>query len=212
MSEAQPEYLTVAQAAARLGVSERAVQKRCATGKLAARRSGSQWEVLASDLTRTSEPQNEPVREPNEPKFANRTEGERTDSRSKRTEVREPANQTNEPVRERTNRNEPRNEPAIMELLAQSREEILFLRSLIEQRDRDAAELRAALRKALEVMPKALPDGNGEKASPYNAPQATIGDGDDQRDVAKKQTATRTRKVAKPANWQRIAARVLGIR
>lgn len=37
-----------------------------------------------------------------------------------------------------------------------NREEIQFLRGLIEQRDRDAAELRAALREALRAMPKQL--------------------------------------------------------
>jgi hypothetical protein len=41
------------------------------------------------------------------------------------------------------------------------REEILFLRGLVEQRDRDAAELRAALREALKAMPKAITAGDG---------------------------------------------------
>jgi hypothetical protein len=38
-------------------------------------------------------------------------------------------------------------------------EENRFLRTLIEQRDRDAAELRAALRTALAAMPKAITEG-----------------------------------------------------
>ncbi len=37
--------------------------------------------------------------------------------------------------------------------------EVAFLRGLSEQRDREAAELRAALRKALEIMPKAITSG-----------------------------------------------------
>lgn len=36
------------------------------------------------------------------------------------------------------------------------KEEIRFLRGLVEQRDRDAAELRAALREALKVVPRQL--------------------------------------------------------
>ncbi len=39
---------------------------------------------------------------------------------------------------------------------ADFREEVRFLRSLVEQRDRDAAELRAALREALKAQPRQL--------------------------------------------------------
>ncbi|PQV62425.1 hypothetical protein B1R32_1378 [Abditibacterium utsteinense] len=42
---------------------------------------------------------------------------------------------------------------------ADFREEIKFLRGLVEQRDRDAAEIRAALRKALEAEPRQLMSG-----------------------------------------------------
>jgi hypothetical protein len=45
-------------------------------------------------------------------------------------------------------------------LLTQLQSENLFLRGLVEQRDRDAAELRAALRKALDAMPKAIEAGS----------------------------------------------------
>jgi hypothetical protein len=52
-------------------------------------------------------------------------------------------------------------------------EENRFLRTLIEQRDRDAAELRAALRKALDSVPKALPESTSSTRdeSGENAPQ-----------------------------------------
>jgi excisionase family DNA binding protein len=49
--------------------------------------------------------------------------------------------------------------PDLAALLTQSREEIAFLRSMLEARERDSAELRAALREALKAMPKALPGG-----------------------------------------------------
>jgi excisionase family DNA binding protein len=49
--------------------------------------------------------------------------------------------------------------PDVAASLAQSREEVLFLRGLVEQHQRSESELRAALRKALDAMPKALPDG-----------------------------------------------------
>jgi excisionase family DNA binding protein len=48
---------------------------------------------------------------------------------------------------------------ATSEVLALLKSENAFLRGMLEARERDAAELRAALRKALEAMPKALPDG-----------------------------------------------------
>ncbi len=47
------------------------------------------------------------------------------------------------------------------------KEEIRFLRGLVEQRDRDAAELRAALREALKIAPRQL---NAAATSP-DAPQ-----------------------------------------
>ncbi len=49
------------------------------------------------------------------------------------------------------------------EVLALLKSENTFLRGLVEQRDRDAAELRAALRKALEAMPKAITSGEVEQ-------------------------------------------------
>jgi excisionase family DNA binding protein len=202
------EYLTVAEAAARLGISPRAVQKRCASGSITAQRIGGQWQVLALDAMPTGEPQNEH-------QDANRTDGVRTDSHSKRTE---PANERTigrEPNREFANQNQLQNEPAAAALLAQSREEVLFLRGLIEQRDRDAAELRAALRKALEVMPKALPDAstpNAENIGRENATQTPIIPTGDQTDAAPKQSAPRGAKVRKLTAWQRIGARISGIR
>jgi hypothetical protein len=47
--------------------------------------------------------------------------------------------------------------------VAQLESENKFLRSSLEARDRDAAELRTALRKALEVMPKQLNAGTPDR-------------------------------------------------
>lgn len=44
------------------------------------------------------------------------------------------------------------------------KEEIRFLRGLVEQRDRDAAEMRAALREALKAHPKQLSQSTDESA------------------------------------------------
>jgi excisionase family DNA binding protein len=205
------EYLTVAEAATRLGISPRAVQKRCAGGSITAQRIGGQWQVLALDAMRTGEPQSEH-------QDANRTDGARPKTNSKRTE---PANERTigrEPNREPANQNEPRNElqnePAAAALLAQSREEILFLRGLVEQRDRDAAELRAALRKALDAMPKALPVGSTPEEA-QKSPEKPVSGADFEagnkahggaRIVAQK---GRKREISP---FRRAVARVLGIR
>jgi excisionase family DNA binding protein len=211
MSESNAEYLTVAEAAARLGISTRAVQKRCANGSITAQRIGGQWQVLALDAMRTGELQNEH-------QGANRTGGERTGSHSKRTE---PANERTigrEPNRELANQNELQNEPAAAALLAQSREEVLFLRGLIEQRDRDAAELRAALRKALEAMPKAITEGakleqvGTEKSEPIEAAQSVQSTPDGQAGGEAKQSPQRGAQAKSLTAWQRVAARILGIR
>ncbi len=54
-------------------------------------------------------------------------------------------------------------------LVEELRDQVRFLRSQLEARDRDAAELRAALREALKLQTRALPEGNTG-----NAPQAAV--------------------------------------
>lgn len=90
------QYFTVSEAANRLGISPRAVQKRCANGSLKAQRIGGQWQVLALESLRTNEPKRT--------QDGSRTEPETNYSHSKRTEVRD-ANRTNEP--QFANQNEP---------------------------------------------------------------------------------------------------------
>lgn len=220
MSEPQSKYLTVSQAAARLGLKERTVQKHCAAGKLAARRvstpTGDAWQIDRAQFE-ASEAANEAANE--------RTNAHRTNERT--ANAQHPQNElpisksTERTANERTHSGERTNERTgdaaenMSAILAQSREEILFLRSMLEARDRDAAELRAALRKALEAMPKALPDGstpNAENIARENAPQAKIIPAADVAPVAPKQSATARAKPRKLTAWQRVAARILGIR
>jgi excisionase family DNA binding protein len=197
------EYLTVAEAAAALKISTRAVQKRCANGSITAQRIGGQWQVLALDAIRTGEPQNEL-------QDANRTDDVRTGSHSKRTETANERTVGREPNRELANQNEPRNERNAAALLAQSREEILFLRGLVEQHQRSEAELRAALRAALDAMPKAITAG--DESAPIEAAQGA------QSTQVKETTPTavigsqRGTKPQRLTAWQRIGARILGIR
>jgi hypothetical protein len=64
-------------------------------------------------------------------------------------------------------------------LSAHQAEEIKFLRAQLEARDRDAAELRAALREALRAMPKAIEQstllvGSNEANSANSTAQSTL--------------------------------------
>jgi hypothetical protein len=146
MSETASQWLTVSQAAARLGVSERTVQRRCKSGKLAAKlesgEEGTAWLVDGSKLPTGADTQNT--------------------SESRQSVVSVPTGAANVPT------------GADSGLLEHLRVENAFLRGLVEQRDRDAAELRAALREALRMSNRALmPAASDESASAADAPQQT---------------------------------------
>ena len=162
------EWLTVAQAAAALGVSARAVQKRCASGKIAARRvttpQGAKWEIDANPLGRTSEPARE--------------HGARTSEHGTRTSepAREHGARTSEPAREHGTRtsepseHEPANEPAnesdanqrtdadsyAARLIEAQAAEILFLRAQIEAANLNAARWAQEARDMRQLYAKAL--------------------------------------------------------
>jgi hypothetical protein len=226
-STAGGEWLTVAQAANRLGVSPRAVQKRCANGTLAARRvstpAGDRWEVEAANLDASRTRAGEPIgREPREPDAS-------LDGVSRLEPCAPVANLDANPraIGREPDANEPTRE-------AELREEVKFLRSLLEARDRDAAELRAALREALRLAPKQLPTGASdgaqdvptaqdtvttqegstgaqkatETANPRREAQAALTTNASQSSAAAKQNAQRQK--MKP--WQRAIMRVIGAR
>ena len=137
-------WMSVDEVAALEGVKARTVQKRAASGKYEARRvpsesGGDRWEIEASAIIEAHE-----ARE----RDANAGESGTT--------VREQA--PGETPRD-ANLNATTREQSRPSREEEQREEILFLRGLVEQRDRDAAELRAALREALRAMPKQLEQG-----------------------------------------------------
>ncbi len=146
MSETAGQWLTVSQAAARLGVSERTVQRRCKSGKLAAKlesgEEGAAWMVDGSKL---------PTGAATDDRL---TTGENTQNtiESAQSVVSVPTG-------------------AASGLLEHLRIENTFLRGLVEQRDRDAAELRAALREALKMSNRALPAVPENVRTESGAPQ-----------------------------------------
>jgi hypothetical protein len=159
-----PEWLTVSQAAAASGVSEKTLRKRIARGQVKAQREplptgGWGWKVSALGL----EPSN---------RFQPR-EGTLEGSATEGLEVMaEAVGSAREAVRELSSVPVPtvptgaaevvREVEMLREERERDREQINFLRAALEARDRDAAELRAALRAALQISQRALPEGRPE--------------------------------------------------
>jgi hypothetical protein len=143
-------WLTTSQAAAALGVAERTVQRRCKAGKLTARQvttgDGLEWRIDPATV----------------PTLA-------TGGDTLPPQVPTPIHAQNDGATVQSGGSVPTGGAKVATgaaiggdsaLLTQLQSENLFLRGLVEQRDRDAAELRAALRKALDAMPKAIEAGS----------------------------------------------------
>jgi hypothetical protein len=140
-------WLSVAMVSGRLGISARAVQKRCAGGTLPARRvvvpGGIRWEVDGRAIGHELDAN--PANFGREPANQNGSRVRSFDAQegaNPRTDGRElDANQGRE----------------LRELLAREREFSGFLKLQLEEANRNAGELRAALREALKMAPKQLP-------------------------------------------------------
>jgi hypothetical protein len=198
------EPLAINQAAARLGISERTLRKRISKGEIKAEKEpleagGVAWRVWLDSSTPESEPEAERKNEPE----ARRKPFESESASERKRNGSEP--ETAPEVSEPRAGSEP--EARIVERLES---EVLFLRSMLEARERDAAELRAALRSALNAMPKAITAGN--ESAPIEAAQGDQSTQGKPTTPAAKQSARRGAQARKLTSWQRIAARVLGIR
>jgi hypothetical protein len=211
------EPLTINQAAARLGISERTLRKRISKGEIKAEKEpleagGMAWRVWLDGSAPEIEPEAE---RKNAPETLRKPfESESASDRKRSGSEMETAPEVSEPRAG----SEP--EARIVERLES---EVLFLRSMLEARERDAAELRSALREALKAMPKALeapqmPQPEKEAANPTplkkeeaepqrdaQAPKRST-----PRDAISATNAGANRRKMRP--WQRVAARILGIR
>ncbi len=151
------QWRTVAQVAQLLGITPRAIQRRCQAGKYVTRRvetpKGEAWEIDAASIETTA---------------TGTTNATATDHE------RQP-----EPFAERTtNQSEPsandsqRQPDFAARYVAQIEAENRFLKLQIEEGNRNAAELRAALRKALDAQPRQLTEGTAAAPeSAQNSPQ-----------------------------------------
>jgi hypothetical protein len=155
-------WLSVAQAAEKVGVSHRAIQRRCQSGKYEARRvetpKGEQWQVRADSIdTRATTATHERDSIPDD------ADAKRDDSRDDRDalEVAALKSQIEKEHQERQ----------------RDSEQISFLRGLIEQHQRSEAELRAALRKALDAQPRQLTGPESKDSPPDLSAEKSQGEG-----------------------------------
>ncbi len=148
-----PEWLSASEAAAALGISPKTVWRRARTGELTARkvpsgRGGEVWEIaLKTPTDRPAKPngQNRPTDRPN---IAPEVIGEREPTgQTERTPTDRPA----KPSGQKHDAKGEVETATGARFMAHLEEENKFLRAALEQRDRDAAELRAALRAALKL-------------------------------------------------------------
>ena len=159
------QWVSTSEAAAALRVSERTIQRRAASGELTARKvvapDGEKWEIQLSAATLVT-----PVASLVPPQIhAQNRVG--ADSGAKVPTIATTGADTSDAKGDATT--EQRELDAMRaQLVEQLKGENQFLRAALEQRDRDAAELRAALRKALEIAPRQLADGTPTK--PREAP------------------------------------------
>lgn len=156
-SHSPSEWVSVATVAARLGVSVRSIQRRCHAGKLRARlaptTSGQQWEINAASLTTSDRNDRDATKETTRATEATRetTPNDRNDA----TETTATTQTTFAPDTDLAAR-----------YTAQLEGENTFLRGVIEQLQRDGAETRQHLKRALELAPKQLTQGtaiNGQQ-------------------------------------------------
>jgi hypothetical protein len=147
------QWLPVAAAAARLGVSTKTLRKRLAGGQLRFRRvalarGGMAYEVEVEGSISAFVPTSTPPNKPN---------GGRRVFTLEKGEVEGSISPSKPTPKSSISPSKPAGEVELLrDALTREREQVTFLRGLVEQRDRSEAELRAALREALKLAPKQL--------------------------------------------------------
>ena len=174
------QWLTTSAAAAWLGVSPKTVRRRIERGELEARKSsrdggGVAWLVLVAGQTDGVAPSSTDISTPTD-RTSQRTlngqqgaHAERVTDSSKDISMDKGVERNGHLIGHST----PTNQDS--ERVSDLRDEVKFLRGVIEQLQRDGAETRAALRKALDGTPKQITAGDGATIAtdaPGRAPDA----------------------------------------
>jgi excisionase family DNA binding protein len=155
----QADFLTVAQAALILGVTARTIQRQCRAEKLPARRVetefGEKWEIDRAAVERAATEATTPPRQGSD-------EGTTTATTAPRRVAPVSQSQAEVIPAAVSAISDPNALDYAARYVAQIEKENAFLKLQIEEGNRNAAELRAALRKALEAQPRALTTGTTE--------------------------------------------------
>ena len=171
-SQTPANWIDAGEAARLLGVSEKTVWRRAKAGTLEARkvargRGGFVWEIALETTGQTTY----------RPDKSDRTPTGQNGAASFNSHLK-PTGQPDKSDRPTDRTPTGQNEEVTARLLAQLEGENAFLRGVIEQLQRDGAEVRAALRKALELAPKQLAAGESStiNQTARNAPQGQLPD------------------------------------
>ena len=168
MSDERGQWLTTSQASARLDVAAKTVRRRIERGELEARKSareggGVGWLVWIRDECETD---NETPIETDK--------GRERNGQPRRQIERETDNETPIEADKGAERNAHETDSdRDSERVSDLRDEVKFLRGVIEQLQRDGAETRAALREALKSAPKQLTAGDSSAIEPRGGPQTS---------------------------------------
>ena len=198
---AAPLWVSVAAAAAALGISSKTVWRRARAGELTARkvageRGGKVWEIALNPSGQTDRPTGQARPDTERPNDAQTPEIEREASgQTERPPSGQAAKASGQSVSDEAG--------AAAQFTAHLVEENRFLRATVEQLQRDGAEVRAALREALRAMPKALPPATPTDApeSPHRAPM-----GKDTRQAANGSGKGTERGESAPVDWNSVYA------
>lgn len=160
-------WLSVGDAAALLGVSARAVQKRAERGTLTARRvqhgRALRWEIDGRELdANQSANGSQDVRKVGAKRSQDGREPNAQNANSERETVRKMDARRSQDGRERF----ASTDALTAQLLAQLETENAFLRATVEQLHRDGAETRAALRESLKQRAPQLTAGESSTINP----------------------------------------------
>jgi excisionase family DNA binding protein len=212
------EWLSLSQAAARLGVSEKTLRRRIHAGEIEGEKTameggGLAWRVRLDGGARDKCSQStlnvpEAVPEPSGARAGIVPELIHSQTARDGSAMDKRAGTVPEVVPELSDSvPEPKTDSGQSTLTAHLLEENKFLRGALEARDRDAAELRAALREALKLSNRALPEAQSTLASSSN-------DGGQSRDVAPQsaQSTLATANTLEPVSDPQIERKAMAAR
>lgn len=148
------QWFSVNEAAQLLGTSARTIRRQCAAGQLPARRVGSVWQVEA-DAAKS------------------RTRGQVGHDRADTDLSAKSDKSDTSAAKSRTSRTpdaDKSDSDRDAETIVDLRDQLRFMRGVIEQLQRDGAETRQALKRALDLAPKQLTVGE-VATTPTEAPQ-----------------------------------------